>query len=285
MKKISIPVVVEPGSQPADEDGVVLDYMRMPSETWTYSMPVVPEPEEIDGLEDGIAFLQQIADALSSQQAGDPATVLPVATLDEANTELLDQVLGSGEVSIVFDGMLRARIQEAVLAGVWRVQYMGDDDQVERDVVEVGAIPSLIREGVFPEAAGDLAFDADNLPAGVGNAPSLLVEIADKLPGYEPGADPYVINLSLLPNSDEDLDLLATTLGSGPAVILSRGYGNCRITSTATKNVWWVQYFNSQDTLILNTIEISQVPEVACAAQEDIDDSAERLTEILDVYR
>ena len=285
MKKISIPVVAEPGSQPADEDGVVLDYMRMPGETWTYSMPVVPEPEEIDGLEDGIAFLQQLADALSTQQAGDPAAVLPVATLDEANTELLDQVLGSGEVSIVFDGMLRARIQEAVLAGVWRVQYIDDDNQVQRDVVEVGAIPSLIRDGVFPEAAAGISFDTDNLPDGVGNAPSLLVEIADKLPGYVPGTDPYVINLSLLPNSDEDLELLATTLGSGPAVILSRGYGNCRITSTATKNVWWVQYFNSQDTLILNTIEISQVPEVACAAQEDIDDSAERLTEILDVYR
>jgi rubredoxin len=61
------------------------------------------------------------------------------------------------------------------------------------------------------------------------------------------------------------------------AEILSRGYVNCRITSTATRNVWWVQYFNSQETLILNTIEISGVPEVACAAQEDIDDSAQRL--------
>lgn len=285
MKKISIPVVVEPGSQPADEDGVVLDYMRLPGETWTYSMPVVPEPEDVDGLEAAIAFLQKLADALSSQQVSDRAAVLPVATLDTANTELLDQVLGSGEVSIVYDGMVRARVQEAVLAGVWRVQYLGDDDQVERDVVEVGAIPSLIRDGVFADAATAVSFDADNLPLGVGNAPALLMEIADKVPEYLPDTDPYVINLSLLPNTDEDLDLLAQTLGSGPAVILSRGYGNCRITSTTTRNVWWVQYFNSQDTLILNTIEISRVPEVACAAQEDIDDSAERLTEILDVYR
>ena len=68
-------------------------------------------------------------------------------------------------------------------------------------------------------------------------------------------------------------------------MILSRGYGNCRISSTATRNVWWVQFFNSQETLILNTIEICEVPEVACAAQEDIDESAERLDEILAVYR
>jgi len=68
-------------------------------------------------------------------------------------------------------------------------------------------------------------------------------------------------------------------------VILSRGYGNCRITSTATRHVWWVQYFNSQEILILNTLEISEVPAVACAAQEDIDDSAQRLLEILEVFR
>jgi hydrogenase-1 operon protein HyaF len=117
------------------------------------------------------------------------------------------------------------------------------------------------------------------------NAAPLLTEINDKLPEYRPGSVPHVINLSLLPHTSEDIDFLTGTLGSGPLVILSRGYGNCRITSTATRNVWWVQYFNSQETLILNTIEISQVPDVACAAQEDVDDSAQRLLEILEIYR
>lgn len=46
--------------------------------------------------------------------------------------------------------------------------------------------------------------------------------------------------------------------------------------------VWWVQYFNSQDALILNTLEIVDVPEVACAAAEDLEDSAEWLTEVLE---
>ncbi|MCG8082170.1 MAG: hydrogenase expression/formation protein, partial [Candidatus Thiodiazotropha taylori] len=66
--------------------------------------------------------------------------------------------------------------------------------------------------------------------------------------------------------------------------ILSRGYGNCRITSTAVQNVWWVQYFNSQDKNILNTIEIGAIPAVAAAAHEDVQDSAERLSEILEAY-
>jgi hydrogenase-1 operon protein HyaF len=48
--------------------------------------------------------------------------------------------------------------------------------------------------------------------------------------------------------------------------------------------VWWVQYFNSQDTLILNTLEVSDVPNVACASPEDIADSRQRLEEIMKVY-
>ncbi len=285
MKKIDIPVVVEPGSQPLDEDGVVLDYMRMPSGVTTYAMPVIPEPEEIEGLDDGVAMLEDLGAALARYRIGDPTEVFPLDALDEPNTALIDQVLGNGEVSVLYDGMLKARIQESVLAGIWRVQYLGDNDVVERDVIEIGAIPSLISDAVFNDAATALDVDRDEIPANVGNAASLLVEIADKLPAYTPGADPYVINLSLLPNTDEDIQFLIDKLGGGPAVILSRGYGNCSITSTATRNVWWVQYFNSQDTLILNTIEISSVPEVACAAQEDLDDSAERLGEILEVYR
>ena len=284
MKKLPIPVVVEPGSQPGDEDGVVLDYMRMPDGPWTYDMPVVPEPEDVSGLDAGLQSLQALHDALAGFRDKDPVSVIELDSLDTPNRELVDQVLGNGEVSIRYESMLRARIQEAVLAGVWRVQYLNDRDEVERDVIEVGRIPSLVSDGVFANATDTLDLSTDGLPPQVGNAPSLLVEIADKV-ADKPVDEPHVINLSLLPNTDEDLDLMATRLGTGPCVILSRGYGNCRITSTAIQSTWWVQYFNSEDTLILNTIEISDVPEVACAAIEDIEASAERLAEILEVYR
>ena len=72
------------------------------------------------------------------------------------------------------------------------------------------------------------------------------------------------------------------SLGVGPATILSRGYGNCRITSTRLASVWRVQYFNSMDRLILDTIEVGDVPEVALATGEDHADSVERLGEWLD---
>ena len=284
MKKLGIPVVVEPGSQPADEDGVVLDYMPMPRDVWTYAMPVVPEPEDVEGLDAGIAVLSRIRDVMAAYRAGDEAVVIGLDHLDGDNRQLVDQVLGDGEVSVVYEGMVRAVCQESVLAGAWRVQYLDDGDAVERDVVEIGAVPSLVSHAVFGDAKSTLEFDARRAPDGVGNALPILTELADRLSGSGAESEPHVINLSLLPCTDQDMEFLVATLGSGPAVILSRGYGNCRATSTGTRFAWWVQYFNSQDTLILNTLELSRVPAVVAAAPEDIEDSRARLDEILEVY-
>ena len=115
------------------------------------------------------------------------------------------------------------------------------------------------------------------------NSPALVEEIRQRAASYADGQSAHVINLTLLPVSDADLDTLYHWLGHRDVSILSRGYGNCRITSTHLRNVWWVQYFNSMDTLILNSIEVVDMPEVALAAQEDFDDSIERLREYLDV--
>jgi hydrogenase-1 operon protein HyaF len=49
--------------------------------------------------------------------------------------------------------------------------------------------------------------------------------------------------------------------------------------------VWWVQYFNSMDQIILNTLEVADVPEVALVASDDFQDSIERLAEWLAVMR
>ena len=90
-----------------------------------------------------------------------------------------------------------------------------------------------------------------------------------------------MINLTLLPVSEADLDTLYGWLGHREVSILSRGYGNCRITSTRLAHVWWVQYFNTMDALILNTIEVVDMPEVALAAVEDFEDTLERLRDYL----
>lgn len=284
MNKIDIPVVVGPGSQPPEEDGAELDYQMPSGGMLTYTAPVIPEPDEIEGAEDAIALFSRVQAELAAYESEQPAVVLPLDGLDEKNIDLVNQILGNGEVSMKYHGVVDAQIQESVLAGVWRVQYLGANEAVQRDVIEIAGIPSLVQGDTFRDAAEAVNLSDADIPDDVYNAPPLLSEIDDKLPEYNPGEAPHVINLSLLPHTNEDIEFLSAMLGIGPVVILSRGYGNCRISSTKIKNVWWVQYFNSQDTLILNTLEISEVPDVACAAQEDIDDSAQRLLEILEIY-
>jgi hydrogenase-1 operon protein HyaF len=90
-----------------------------------------------------------------------------------------------------------------------------------------------------------------------------------------------VVNLSLLPLTPVDIAYMDHRLGTGRVLILSRGYGNCRITNCCVPNTWRVVYYNSQDTVILNSVEVTDMPEVACAAPEDLSDSVERLSEVL----
>jgi len=43
-----------------------------------------------------------------------------------------------------------------------------------------------------------------------------------------------------------------------------------------------VQYFNNMQTLILNTIEVTPMPEAAVAAREDIVETRARLADLVD---
>ena len=158
---------------------------------------------------------------------------------------------------------------------------IADDGRFLSDRLQTGAIPDVLAATMNACAGSELA--APDYPAGCMNAPALVEEIRMQAAAWQPGQAAHVINLSLLPVSEADLDTLYGWLGHREVSILSRGYGNCRITSTRLKNVWWVQYFNSMDVLILNSIEVGGMPEVALAAPEDFADSVQRLQEYLEM--
>jgi hydrogenase-1 operon protein HyaF len=56
------------------------------------------------------------------------------------------------------------------------------------------------------------------------------------------------------------------------------------VLATGLRDVWSVQFRNAMDTTILDTLEIGDVPAAARAANEDFQDSAERLGEIIEAY-
>lgn len=283
MSTTPLPPLAGPGTQPTEEDGSVLEYMEMPEGMMTFARPVVPEPEEAMGLDAAKATLETVLSALRDFRPEQPSVSVDLRHLNSANLSFIDQMLGNGEVSIVAGADVQ--IQEAVMAGIWRVRRTGADGRLAADAIEVGHIPASLPELASLGTQAAVPGTTAEPPAGVQGAPALLSEINDNLRNGSREAGAYTINLSLLPHTEEDLAYLSARLGQGSVIVLSRGYGNCRVSSTGTRHVWWVRSYNSQDALILNTLEVTDMPEVACAAIEDIEDSAERLDEILEIYR
>jgi hydrogenase-1 operon protein HyaF len=282
-----IPVVADLG--PGRHDDEVLDCMSMPKGMDTYRPPVLPEPEELAAHELAREVLAAVRDAVTAACEGRVPAPVRLDGLPAGELALVNQVLGEGEVSaqvlvrpqmhLVGNEAVRVRIQESVFAGVWRVITLGDDGAVH-DHVEVGAIPAALLRAAHEDGHGPRE-PLPPVPAELPNLPPILTELADRRARWQPGDAAHVVNLTLLPLSPADIAHLDHQLGTGRVVILSRGYGNCRITDTRVPNTWRVVYYNSQDVVILNTVEVSDIPEVACAAAEDLADTAERLAEVL----
>ena len=276
-----IPLVsaMGPGSQIEDEE---LDYLPMPQGMSTYQPPRLPEPDALDGHGAAIAVLDQVLAVLQAAIRGESVAPVDLSGLGAADREIVNQALGEGEVGAqVADGQGSAlvQVQESVFAGVWRVIERLPDGGLQ-DRIEVGAIPEVLKTCARQDGASGHR-PAARLPEGVMNAPTLLQELHDQRQQWRAGQSAHLVNLSLLPLNPADMACLEEQLGTGRVVILSRGYGNCRISSTRVPNTWRVVYYNSQDAMILNSIEVVDMPEVACAAPEDLVDSEQRLREVM----
>jgi len=292
-KPFPIPVVaLGPGAQPLD-DG--LAYLPMPSGMATYQPPSLPEPEELAGhasavaaLRETLAVLQAVVQAQAAGRALPLWCTVNLAGLPAADLALINQVLGEGEVSAQVlaqpalpgeaAGPALVRVQESVFAGVWRVQRRLADGSLA-DSIEIAALPSVLLAAARED--GQHALPPLPVPPEVMNAPAVLTELFEHRQNWRAGQPAQVLNLTLLPLTPLDISFMDAQLGTGRVLILSRGYGNCRISNTRVANTWRVVYYNSQDTVILNSVEVVDVPEVACAAPEDLADSAQRLAEVL----
>lgn len=281
IKKIPVSVV-GPGSQPVSEDGQGLSYIDMPGDMATFEEPNMPEPDAVKGLVGAREAMLWLRQALAAYRPGAEPQLANLTALDDENRELVNQILGEGEVSISYNGAIRARSQESVLAGVWRTLYLNDGDKVCYDILEVADVPHTVHMPGGLERPVNA--DKNDAPSELNNALAILVELEAQFHAFAKEGTPHTINLTLLPLSNDELAFIDERLGRGPIDTLSRAYGKCQVSSTLTPNVWWVRYFNSMDTLILSTIELIDVPEAIRAAPEDLNDSAKRLDDILTPY-
>ena len=229
------------------------------------------------------ALLPDLADALESQAETAPGRLFDITDLSDDERRLLAELLGEGEVAATaaLPGGVVAQIQESVLAGLWRVRFQGEAGERLAEYVEVASVPQAVRQAAARAAP---TLDPGTAPADTMNVMPLLAEIADRMASYRPGVPSHVINFSLLPMTEADMSHLQARLGSGAVLLAARGYGACRVQATGARHVWSVQYSNAGDALVLDTLEIGDVPAAVLAAGEDFRESAQRLRELAAAY-
>ncbi len=275
MRPVNIPI-----RSLAPQTDEALEYMPMPREMATFEMPRLPEP----GPDIDVAGARDVLEALLSHfdawlAAGGEPPALDVAGLAPEAMRVLNETLGEGEVAAIVEAEHEIRIQESVFSGIWREQHVDAGGTLRHDYLLAAPMPPVVAAIARERASPTLR--TIELPAGAMNVPALMHELQEAMNLSGADAPAHVINLTLLPLSPDDSAHLDRVLDGGSVVILSRGFGNCRISSTAARNVWRVQYFNNMQTLILNTIEVVAMPEVAIAAREDLVETRTRLAELL----
>jgi len=278
MKSFSIPVrVTGPGSHSEEEP---LQYLDIPRDVGIFEMPRVPRVDDADALAIARDTLAKLLELMQCWQPGDPHPIVDMRRLPAAAQTVANQTLGDGEVSIQVRGRRTLKVQESVFTGLWRVVEFDDAGQLIADWLEAAPLPYTVRSAACESTRSSLV--PVEIPPGAMNSPALLQELDAQLRLRKPRTPAHVVNLTLFPMTPADHDVLERALPVGDVAIISRGFGNCRITSTAARGIWRVQYFNSMNTLILNTIEVVDVPEVALAAPEDLADTRERLAELIE---
>ena len=277
MQPIHIPIR---SLMPEPTDAV--EYMPMPREMSTFEMPRLPEPgpgtevSDVLGARDVLdVFLGHMARWLAD---GGELPALDLVGLPAGVLRVLNETLGEGEVSAIVEAGHEIRVQETVFSGVWREQHIRGT-QLLHDFLLGAPIPPVV--AALAAERGSPQLRSLPLPQGAMNVPALVNELQEAMDRSGPETPAHVINLTLLPLSPEDAAHLDALLDGGSVVVLSRGFGNCRISSTAARNVWRVQYFNNMQTLILNTIEVITMPEVALAAREDLLETHDRLADLV----
>ena len=230
------------------------------------------------------AVLVDIQSALEALATGDGAgKILPLDGFSDEDRALLTEALGDGEVQIALGGEPDYQIHETVLPGVWRGRATGRNGACLADWIEVAEVPGILREAARTLCLARFEPPSE-APDGAMNVLPVLAEIAARMEAWRDGQPNHVMNFTLLPMTETDTEFLTETLGRLPLSIVSSGYGRCRVGATHYANVWSVQYLNAMDTIILDTLEIGDVPVSVRAAREDFEDSAERLREIREAY-
>ncbi len=112
---------------------------------------------------------------------------------------------------------------------------------------------------------------------GDGSARAVLREIETLLTVLAQKGEEGSIDLSSLPLTPEDYDLLEETLGEGEVTAEVNSLGATRVHETGIPGVWWVTHYNEDDDVMAEFIEVTYCPEILLTPEDDVKDGLEAL--------
>lgn len=110
-----------------------------------------------------------------------------------------------------------------------------------------------------------------------GTAQAVLREVENLLQRLVEQGEESSIDLTSLPLSPEDYDLLEETLGEGEVTAEVTSIGPTRVHETGIPGVWWVTHYNTDDEVMSEFIEVAYCPEILFTPEDDIKDGLESL--------
>jgi HupH hydrogenase expression protein, C-terminal conserved region len=112
------------------------------------------------------------------------------------------------------------------------------------------------------------------------NTLGLLNEICTALEALKTSGQEQILYLMHPPLTEEDEDFLREALGTGRTTIVSDEGTITAWRLTGIPCVWWGEYRDEIERVILKAIEIAPFPHLATSQREDIDDGLAKLKAI-----
>ncbi|MEO0411339.1 MAG: hydrogenase expression/formation C-terminal domain-containing protein [Pseudomonadota bacterium] len=233
-------------------------------------------------------MLAKVSDALKAAASDGKAWRRRLDHLSDDERSVFYDALGTGEVSLVISPGAPdegdVQITETVLPGVWIGRAEDASGVLRSQWVEVADAPYAMRELAITRPRSDINLDMLTAPRDAMNVMGVLSEVRAKAQDWRPGTPNHVVNFTLFPMTEADTSFLTKVLGESGVRASSGGYGSARVIMTALRNVWAVQFLNGLGAVILDTLEVGDIPSAVLASQEDFEDSAARLDEIRGAY-
>ena len=124
----------------------------------------------------------------------------------------------------------------------------------------------------------DIPIQIDNTTIGI---LPLLHEVQHALTKLLNDQEETLIDLRNLPLSAQEKQSLLDTLGKGEITAELNALGRSLVWETNFAGVWVVEHYNTEEVLLSQTLEITQIPTILKSPMEDIQSGLQRLEEQL----